>query len=345
MQLGKYLAFMEKIIQETTKPSHTKDLLTKKSGRPRPSVETDGQVFGKVMIDQDTLFAKRSILTFRVSDERLLKIYLTHYYSDDKIVCSIKWINTRNTFSMHIVRSLLRYQRGYWFSGKEVDLQPLTLKQFLALYPLQYLDKTRLSRLLPRLFVLSPHNEVICLKSLFLSPKRVYGYRIKELIHTSQLTLKDKDIQSLLARDGIHLSLRTICNCRKLLSIPCYKHRSFHYYGKDIRFSDYVKLAKGQFSRIPSEAGVYELSTVNKIQYGRNRCDVLYIGASKNIQKRLSNYSGSKTKNIRLKLYVNGSDLFVRYFLTKNYVQVEKELLKHFKKTYGELPKANRLGG
>ncbi len=73
--------------------------------------------------------------------------------------------------------------------------------------------------------------------------------------------------------------------------------------------------------------------------------DVLYIGASKNIRKRLSNYSGSKTKNVRLKLYVNGFDLFVRYFLTKNYVQVEKELLKHFKKTYGELPKANRSGG
>ncbi len=97
-------------------------------------------------------------------------------------------------------------------------------------------------------------------------------------------------------------------------------------------FSGYVRLAKGQFSRLPSEAGVYELSTVDKIQYVRNRCDVLYIGSSNNIRKRVTNYSGSKAKNFRLKVYVNGSDLFVRYFLTENCRQVEKELLKHFKK-------------
>lgn len=273
-------------------------------------------------------------------------------------MCSMKWINTRNMFSLHVLKSLLEYQRRYWLSGKEVHWQPLTLKQFLSLYPLQYLDESRLSRLLSRLFVLTPFYAVICLKSLFQSPKRVFAYRVKELVHNSEhsltmsngvdfvkRSLKDKEIQSLLAQEGIHLSLRTICNCRKLLNIPQYKERAAHYYGKDMRFSDYVKVSRGHFNRIPCEAGVYELSISKKVGYVKNYSEVLYIGSSKNIRKRLANYSGSKAKNIRLKLYVNGSDLFVRYFLSGNYAQVEKELLKHFKKTYGELPKANRLGG
>lgn len=56
-------------------------------------------------------------------------------------------------------------------------------------------------------------------------------------------------------------------------------------------------------------------------------------------------YSGNKIKNARLKEFVNGSDIFVRYSLPADYVHCEKQLLKHFKMTYGELPKANTLGG
>ena len=108
--------------------------------------------------------------------------YSTQNYYENKIICSLKWINTRNTFSQHILRSLLDYQSGYWLSGNDVDLKPLTQKLFLPLYPLPYLDKSRLSRLVSNLSVLSLRNEVINLRKLFISKKRHHSYLIKEIV-------------------------------------------------------------------------------------------------------------------------------------------------------------------
>lgn len=159
--------------------------------------------------------------------------------------------------------------------------------------------------------------------------------------------MKDKDIQHLLEQKGIHLSVRTICNCRKLLNIPSYKERipNSHYYGKEITFSDYVMLSKDKFSRIPHEAGVYELSISSKIAYPNHRNNVIYIGTSKDMRRRIATYTGSKLKNNCLKKFIKNNDVFVRFYLTKSHIRVEKNLLKNFKKVYGELPKANSLGG
>ncbi len=90
----------------------------------------------------------------------------------DKLVCSLKWINTRNKFSKHILKGLLNFQKDYWFSGKKTDLKPLSFKQFLLLYPIQYLDKSRLSRLIQNLQVINPQNKLIALHSLFISKKK-----------------------------------------------------------------------------------------------------------------------------------------------------------------------------
>lgn len=231
-------------------------------------------------------------------------------------------------------------------------MQPLTFRQFLSMYPLRYLDESRLSRLLPKLFVLTPHHEVISLKSLFLSPKRVYAYRIKELIHSSERPLKDKEIQSLLAQEGIHLSLRTTCNCRKLLNIPNYKERAAHYYGRDIAFSEYRELSKRipsgsekKFNRTPAEPGVYELSISGKLDYERGKSYIIYIGSSRDLRKRLASYSGNGIMNGQLSRFLKKQEVFVRFCRTEHYRLLEEELLKNFRNNYGELPKCNKLGG
>jgi hypothetical protein len=326
MPLGKYLAFIEKITQERTKSICPEDLLTKK------------EVYGKVIIAQGTL-------SFRVSDNRLLKIYSTHCHTDHKVVCSMNWINTRNIFSLHVLKSLLQHQHRYWLSGMDVNLWPVTFQQFLSVYPLRYLDQSRLSRLVPKLLVLTPHHELISLKSLFLSPKRVYAYRIKELIQGSKRSLKDKEIQSLLAQQGIHLSLRTICNCRKLLNIPNYKERAAHYYGRDIAFSQYRKLSEKRFNRIPAEPGVYELSVSGKLDYERGKSNIIYIGSSRDLRKRIASYSGNGVVNGQLSRFLKKQEVFVRFCRTEHYRVREKELLKDFKNNYGKLPKCNSLGG
>ena len=287
---------------------------------------------------------KDRTLYFGVSDKRLEKIYSTENFTEDKTICSLKWINTRNVFSLHILKSLLDYQNKYWFSGKEIDLKPLSLEQFLSLYSLQYLDKSRLSRLIPRLSVMNHQNHVINLRSLFISKKKYHSYLIKEIVNNSEEALKDKDIQYLLAQKGLHLSLRTICNCRKLLNIPNYKEKDAYYYGKDIVFSEYIKLSKKYLNKIPTEAGVYEMSISLKIDYMNYRSNVIYIGASNNLRKRIINYLGNQLKNNRLNKFITNHDVFLRFCLAEDYILVEKRLLKFFKNIYGELPRANNLG-
>jgi len=252
--LVKYLTFIEK----TTKQISSRSLGIVKNKVP----------YAKIMINpiyHDKIEDKLG-LSFEASDDRLVNIYpaenctsldsLPHgivniqWYkhlsgcTENKIVCSLNWINTRNKFSLHILESLLDYQSKYWFSGKEADIKPLTFEKFLSLYPLQYLDQSRLSRLIPNLSVVNPQNRIINLKSLFRSKKKYHSYLIREIVamYQDENTFKDKEIQYLLAQKGIHLSVRTICNCRKSLHIPSYKEKFACYYGKEIIFSDYISI-------------------------------------------------------------------------------------------------------
>jgi len=289
---------------------------------------------------------KNENLCYEVSDSRLENIYSTQNFIENKIICSLNWINTRNEFSLHILKSLLHFQRKYWFSGREVDIKPLTLNKFLSMYPLQYLDQTRLSRLISNLFVMNPQNRIIYLRNLFISRKKYHSYLIREIVstHRNEKTLNDKDIQYLLAQKGAHLSVRTICNCRKLLNIPNYREKA-SYYEEDISFSDYILLSKRYFNKIPTEAGVYELSIPSKIDYPIYRTNVVYIGSSKNLRRRIANYSGNKLKNNRLNEFISKYDIFVRFCFTGDHILLERKFLKNFKKIFGELPKANSLGG
>ena len=303
--LTKYLGYIERTTKGLTNhnPGETKSF------------------YAKMMIKDETL-------CFELSDKRLESIYPTEDCTEDKTICSFKWINTRNRFSLHILKSLLHYQSKYWFSGKETDLKPLSLKQFLSVYPLQYLEKSRLSRLISNLSVMSPQNQVISLRSLFISKRKYHAYLVKEIVDNSENALRDKDIQYLLAQKGVHLSPRTICNCRKLLNIPNYKEKSAYYYGKDITFSDYMPLSKKYLNKIPSGAGVYELSVSSRIDYPNQRSNVVYIGSSKNLRKRIANYLGNKLKNNCLSKFINNPDVFVRFCLTENHILAEKSFLK-----------------
>ena len=330
---------------------------------------------------------RKATLCFDIFDKHLETIYATQNYSEDKVICSLKWINTRNRFSLHILESLLDYQRKYWFSGKETDLRPLTLKEFLTLYPIQYLEQSRLSRLISNLSVINPQNQLIELQSLFISRRRYHAYLIKEIVriypfsppsivHPSQYhcygewilrrtgvvpmksgrrvnqdenNLKDKDIQQLLTQKSVHLSLRTICNCRKLLNIPNYKGKPDYQYEKDINFGDYIPLASESrklLNKIPVAAGIYEFSVpiASGIDYQNHRSNVIYIGSSKNLRKRIASYLHNKLKNGLLSKFINNYDIFLRLFLTENYRITEKKLLGNFKNIYGELPKTNSLG-
>ena len=325
LPLHKYLAFLEDMTQELQPSCPTADLARRK------------QVYAQVVVEAGSM-------DFRICDPRLLKTYPVPEFSDKKRTCSLNWINTRNRFSAHLVRKLLQRQRDYWLSGREADLQTLSFQQFLGLPPLDYLDASRLSRLIARLWVLTPRRELLCLRRMFPSRKRVAALRIKELVDHSSTSLKDRDVQSLLAQQGIHLSLRTICNCRKLLNIPSHQERRNDYYGKDAAFAEPLRLAEKKFNRIPAEPGVYELSLPGRLAYPEGRSGVIYIGCTRDLRKRIASYSGNGLKNRRLTELLRQGQVVVRFCHAQHYQALEKKLLSNFRNHYGGLPKANSLG-
>ncbi len=152
MPLIKYLAYIEKTTNALKRSFSTQGFAEKKL------------LYAKVM-------TKDGALCFDIPDKLLESIYSIETRTENKTICSLKWINTRNRFSLHILKSLLDYQHKYWLSGKGVDLRPLTLRQFLLLYPLQYLDQSRFSRLITNLSVMNPQNQLTNLRSLFISKK------------------------------------------------------------------------------------------------------------------------------------------------------------------------------
>ena len=154
----------------------------------------------------------------------------------------------------------------------------------------------------------------------------------------------DLPVQYLLDQKGLHLSLRTICNCRKSLNVPNWREKGGNY-EKGINFCDYIPLSRKHLKKIPNEAGVYEASVSLKVDYKNRRSNVIYIGSSKNLRKRIGDYTSGKLKNRTLEEFINYGDVFLRFCIAEDYIKVEKMLLKNFKNTYSELPKANSLGG
>lgn len=325
LPLHRYLAFVEDMTHDPQPACATANLACTK------------QMYAEVIVDADRL-------DFRVRDPRLLNIYPVPESDDNKRTCSLNWINTRNRFSAHIMEKLLLRQRKYWLCGQETELLPLSIQQFLEQYPLDCLDASRLSRLVAKLWVLTPHSGILCLRRLFPTRKRIAGLRIKELVDHSSISLTDRAVQSLLAHQGFHLSLRTICNCRKLLNIPNHQKRQNGYYGKEAPFSESLPLAERKFKRIPAEPGVYEMSVAGRLAYPKGPSEVIYIGCTRDLRKRISGYSGNGLKNKRLNHYFRSGKVIVRFCRAEHYRALEKKLLLNFLNHYGALPVANILG-
>lgn len=298
---------------------------------------------GKRLSSYARVISTNGDLTSELVDERLLKRYPVDETQNNAVV--VKMINTRNEFSEHIVHGILEFQRTFWETGKESDIKPLTLKQFLSLFPCARLDESRLSRLVSVLALETQGARIVHLRRLFSSTRRSFATVIKNVIDESDEALTDKDIENVFRmRYDIHLSERTICECRKLLSIPNFRDRRACYYPKGISFSSPIALHSKAFHRIPDEPGVYELRVSTKIHYPKCTSLVIYIGSSKNLRRRTANYAGTVLKNKRVAEFLRNGDICIHHHATRDHIRLEKELLRNFIQHYGQLPKGNIIG-
>lgn len=274
-----------------------------------------------------------------IADERLVRRYLSHGSVVPKI------FNTRNELSRHVVTGLLNYQREFWSTGKESAIKPLTLKQFISLFPHPRLDESRLSRLVSHLSLQTGEGIIVRLRKLFISKRRFFANIIKEVVDQSEISLPDRDIRTILReKGGVTLSSRSICNCRSLLGIPNFWKRTGCYYPKNVSFSSYFALSPRQARRIPAEPGVYELSIPSKISYPKGASNVIYIGTSNMLRRRIASYCNGRSKNSRLADFFGEDKVYVRYLVCRDHLEFEKRLLRCFKKHFGKLPKGNSIG-
>lgn len=291
-------------------------------------------------------FNKNGNLTYEYPIKEFVDFFCQHSLDSKKNKLSKRWINKRNHFTKHIFKNLITYQEEFLLTGEEINFKPLTLQEFLKNFPYPQLDCSRLSRLSKNITIKTPQNKYITLNELLVSKKTCNAFQVKNIILRSKRNLNDIEIQQILKqKKGLKFSVRSICNYRKLLKIPSYKYRKKYFYGNDITFSQPIPIYSKNLKEIPPTSGVYEIRINDKVKYKINKSEVIYLGASKNLRKRLSCYSGTSMKNNCLKFFSGNNILLVRYFTCNKPFKIEKELLSSFKINYGELPKANILGG
>jgi len=300
--------------------------------------QTGETIFARVKINNRSPVAE-------IADPCFAENYPILAAAELKMICSLRWINTRNRFSRHILQRLLRHQKQYWLTEQETDLRPLSLSRFLAKNPLRYLDVSRLSRLLAVLQVEKPKGGNMSLRSLLVSNRRYCSFVVREMINQSTESLNDRRIQERLRQKGIAVTVRTVCYARGLLHIPNYAEQNRNGYEGKFLFSGYFPLNRENISRIPEIPGVYEISAAASVNYRNGKSITAYLGATKCLRRRLTHYTYGQIKNTALLPIIRESGVNIRYFPTDNYRDCEKRLLLNFKACFGELPMANVLGG
>jgi len=103
--------------------------------------------------------------------------------------------------------------------------------------------------------------------------------------------------------------------------------------------------------KIPKEPWVYAFRLNRYLEMLKGKSDILYIGSSKDLQKRIiKNYlkgvGGQTTKRIHNCLIERKYKNFIEVGLksTKDYKNLEKKLLDKFEKDHDQLPPWNRQG-
>jgi hypothetical protein len=117
---------------------------------------------------------------------------------------------------------------------------------------------------------------------------------------------------------------------------------------KEKGFVDFVLLQGLTFSSLPTEKGVV-LVLADNTQAGKPNSDILYVGKSKKLAKRvfggyLSGYGGKTARKINSKLQNEGymDKITISWMESENPKQAQQQILDDFKKEHGDCPPWNQ---
>lgn len=259
-------------------------------------------------------------------------------------------INIKNETILNIVELLFSLQKLYLKTNYYQDITMINRKKFIIEYDKRfgsYMDLSILSKIFNNTLYFH-RNNIHKLTNLIPKENLLYSLYIKDLINSDAYSLKgDSQISKILFSEfGIKISRRTICYIRNKYLIPkVQKKNDFYFYLCDKKFyGDKKILSKQNVSSLENNLnGIYELSSDKLKKYPFSQNNIIYIGSSKNLKKRLWTYTSENahTKNIRDFIKEN-EEIYFRIIKTINYKEFEMKFMNAFIDMNGELPKLNK---
>lgn len=289
------------------------------------------------------------------------KIYSIRRTPHLKLFYKLRRISSRNELTHKIIEGLIEHQKEFLSTGNPVDLVPFSqvqLANWLNGNESSKIHISWISRLVNKLSAIVPSGEEKILRSFFPTQRDINKRLIKQLldkenedIESGRLKrpLTDNKIRAKLEKEyGLSLSRCTVGHCRKDMGIPPAKRRlsGYKYPPLSANFSMLYPLTiESVQSNAPSCPGIYEFRLNSKeIEYPEGKTNIVYIGRTMNINKRLREHLGRKSKNHHIKGFLKKEKCLFRYIqFLKNWKEEEGKLYDLFVTTYGASPYCNRV--
>ena len=283
----------------------------------------------------------------------------------------MRLVNSRNRLTRAVVRNLLDIQAEYLRSGDVGRLKVLSQAELSRRLtnaedlPL-VADPGRLSRLVRALSLGLMNGKTVCLSSLFPSERLLNCHRLGALMQREKQMMArgrletpwtDEDIARILNdTHGMRLSRRTVTAIRHQMVIPDHRHRSDckNYLSATEGFSPLVPLTPQTVaSLVPTHSGIYEIrspslfESTNTCPSARSPSDpsqVIYIGSTQDLRKRLSDHLRGNGSNSTLYKYLLEEVTRVRFrVINDGWREAERQLYRVFCETFGAPPPCNRM--
>lgn len=254
-------------------------------------------------------------------------------------------INLRNESLFNTVNLLICIQNKFLNTKHFRDLLFIKRKDFIESYRIKYnkyIDLSILSKMLNNTYF-KIESENFKLEELIPQKLFIYSLLIREVISKYDNLTSDTNISIKLNLDfNVTLCRRKVNYIRnKYLIINKNRNSSIKK-----SFSTYRKLNRKNITLIDKKTtGIYEISTKKDFLYPYLKSDIIYIGSSNNLKKRLYNYIHQNkihNKDFRFFAIKNLKKLYFRTLKTKLYREYEKYFLDSFIEDYGALPLLNK---
>jgi len=267
----------------------------------------------------------------------------------DKNWHTLRHINQRNSIINRLLGIISRVQEQYLLTRDPITLLQLPYLQIVdeykALFPRNYMDVSIISRVV-RNNLIKVHGKTISFNELLPRKSYLVGLKIMQLLKSTDDLLTDEDLRKKLANKfDRHVTRRYVSYCRNLMGIPEVRMRkkinSKHF---SLGFSRPEPLRICTLALIPEVPGVYGFNLVVGTQiYGNAKSSIIYIGSSRNLNKRIKVYLNGYGHTNHMREFIETHSLNICFLETIDYRKAEARLIHNFVAQYGELPLLNMV--